>query len=136
MPIRPVQLLVVSFPEPDFRGEIIDELRRLRDIDTIRLIDALAIQKDTGGNLEALQWSDLSGWSTAGDRADPVAGWRSKTARDTGILSRCGTGGCWSRRSPSTVVRPRSWLKTRSHQRRSEAVFVSKATHSTWCVIG
>ena len=60
MPIGPVQLLVVSFPEPDFRGEIIDELRRLRDSDTIRLIDALAVQKDTDGNLEALQWSDLS----------------------------------------------------------------------------
>ena len=60
MPIGPVQLLVVSFPEPDFRGEIIDELRRLRDSDTIRLIDALAVQKDPDGNLEALQWSDLS----------------------------------------------------------------------------
>lgn len=60
MPIGPVQLLVVSFPEPDFRGEVIDELRRLRDSDIIRLIDALAVQKDLEGNLEAIQWSDLS----------------------------------------------------------------------------
>ena len=60
MPIGPVQLLVVSFAEPDFRGAIIDELRRLRDGDSIRLIDALAVQKDTDGNLVALQWSDLS----------------------------------------------------------------------------
>ena len=60
MPIGPVQLLVVSFPEPDFRGEVIEELRRLRDSDVIRLIDALAVQKDLDGNLAAVQWSDLS----------------------------------------------------------------------------
>jgi uncharacterized membrane protein len=60
MPIGPVQLLVVSFPEPQFRGEIIAELKRLRDSDVIRLIDALAVQKDLDGNLSAVQWSDLS----------------------------------------------------------------------------
>ena len=60
MPIGPVQLLVVSFEEPEFRGEIIEEFRRLRDSDVIRLIDALVVQKDLDGNLEAVQWSDLS----------------------------------------------------------------------------
>jgi uncharacterized membrane protein len=60
MTIGPVQLLVVSFERPDFRGEILDELRRLRDNDVIRLIDALAVQKDMDGDLVALQWSDLS----------------------------------------------------------------------------
>jgi len=60
MPIGPVQLLVVSFPEPDFRGEVMEELRRLRDSDVIPLIDAPAVQKDLDGNLEAIQWSDLS----------------------------------------------------------------------------
>lgn len=60
MPIGPVQLLVVSFAEPDFRGEVLDELKRLRDSDVIRLIDALAVQKDLDGNLAAVQWSDLS----------------------------------------------------------------------------
>jgi uncharacterized membrane protein len=60
MPIGPVQLLVISFDEPEFRGEIIEELRRLRDNDVIRLIDALAVHKDLDGNLTALQWSHLS----------------------------------------------------------------------------
>lgn len=60
MPIGPVQLLVVSFAEPEFRGEIIEELRRLRDSDVIRLIDALVVQKDLDGNLRAMQWSDLA----------------------------------------------------------------------------
>jgi uncharacterized membrane protein len=60
MPIGPVQLLVVSFAEPEFSGEVMEELRRLRDSDVIRLIDALAVQKDQDGNLAAVQWSDLS----------------------------------------------------------------------------
>jgi len=60
MPIGPVQLLVVSFDKPDFSGEILAELRRLRENEVIRLIDALAVQKNLDGSLTALQWSDLS----------------------------------------------------------------------------
>jgi uncharacterized membrane protein len=60
MAIGPVQLLVLSFPEPNFSGEIIAELNRLRGQDFIRLIDALAVQKNSDGTLVSLQWSDLS----------------------------------------------------------------------------
>jgi uncharacterized membrane protein len=60
VPIGPVQLLVVSFDEPKFSGEIMDELRRLRESDVIRLIDALVVKKDLAGDLDAVQWSDLS----------------------------------------------------------------------------
>ena len=60
MPIGPVQLLVVSFDTPHFSGEILAELSRLRENEVIRLIDALAVQKNPDGSLVALQWSDLS----------------------------------------------------------------------------
>ena len=60
MAIGPVQLLVLSFPEPNFSGEIVAALNRLRENDFIRLIDALAVQKNSDGTLVALQWSDLS----------------------------------------------------------------------------
>ncbi len=60
MPMGPVQLLVVSFDKPDFSGEILAELSRLRDNEVIRLIDALAVVKNLDGNLAVLQWSDLS----------------------------------------------------------------------------
>ncbi len=60
MTIGPVQLLVVGFEKPDFSGEILAELRRLRENDVIRLIDAIAVQKNMDGTLVALQWSDLS----------------------------------------------------------------------------
>jgi uncharacterized membrane protein len=58
--VGPVQLLVLGFPKPDFHGEIIDELERLRASDTIRVIDALAIYKDAQGELEAMHLSNLS----------------------------------------------------------------------------
>jgi len=60
MPIGPVQLLVVSFDKPNFSGEILEELKRLRENEVIRLIDILAVQKNLDGSLTALQWSDLS----------------------------------------------------------------------------
>ena len=60
MTLGPVQLLVVSFPEPNFSGQIIAELNRLREANLVRLVDALAVQKNSDGTLVALQWSDLS----------------------------------------------------------------------------
>jgi uncharacterized membrane protein len=60
MTIGPVQLLVVSFESPTFSGEIVQELNRLRENDVIRLVDALAVQKNLDGTLVALRWSDLS----------------------------------------------------------------------------
>jgi uncharacterized membrane protein len=58
--IGPVQLLVLGFNEPEFRGEILAELDRLRDSDTVRLIDGLAVFKDADGEVVILERSDLS----------------------------------------------------------------------------
>jgi uncharacterized membrane protein len=60
MAIGPVQLIVLGFPDPNFHGEIIDELERLRESDTVRVIDALAVYKDADGELEAMHLSNLS----------------------------------------------------------------------------
>ncbi len=60
MAIGPVQLIVLGFPNPDFHGEIIDELERLRQSDTVRVIDSLAIYKDADGEIEAMHLSNLT----------------------------------------------------------------------------
>jgi uncharacterized membrane protein len=60
MAIGPVQLIVLGFPQPDFHGQIITELERLRTTNTVRVIDALVVYKDTDGNLEAEHLSNLS----------------------------------------------------------------------------
>jgi len=60
MAVGPVQLIVLGFNQPDFHGEIIDELERLRASDAVRVIDALAVYKDASGDLEAEHLSNLS----------------------------------------------------------------------------
>jgi uncharacterized membrane protein len=60
MAIGPVQLLVLGFNRPDFHGEVIAELERLRESDTVRVIDSLAVYKDAGGALEVEHLSNLT----------------------------------------------------------------------------
>jgi uncharacterized membrane protein len=58
--IGPVQLIVLGFTHPQFHGEIIAELERLRESDTVRVIDSLAVYKDADGELEVEHLSNLS----------------------------------------------------------------------------
>ena len=60
MAIGPVQLIVLGFDHPEFHGEIIEELEKLRESDTVRVIDALAVHKDAGGEIEVAHLSNLS----------------------------------------------------------------------------
>ena len=60
MAIGPVQLIVLGFRSPDFHGEIIAELERLKESGTVGVIDALAVYKDADGEVEAMHLSNLS----------------------------------------------------------------------------
>src|SRR3954468_18510438 len=60
MAIGPVQLVVLGFDKPDFHGEVIAELEKLRESDTVRVIDALAVYKDAEGEVEVEHLSNLT----------------------------------------------------------------------------
>ena len=60
MAIGPVKLIVLGFNHPEFHGEIIAELERLRTSDTVRVIDALAVYKDANGEIEVEHLSNLT----------------------------------------------------------------------------
>src|SRR5215469_8729014 len=60
MAIGPVQLIVLGFNHPDFHGEVIAELERLRETDTVRVIDSLAVYKDPKGEIEVEHLSNLT----------------------------------------------------------------------------
>jgi uncharacterized membrane protein len=60
MAIGPVQLISLGFKNPDFHGEIIAELERLRAADAIRVIDALAVYKSADGDIEVEHLSNLT----------------------------------------------------------------------------
>src|SRR3954470_4431404 len=60
MAVGPVQLIVLGFSHPNFHGEVIAELERLRASDTVRVIDSIAVYKDATGNLEIEHLSNLT----------------------------------------------------------------------------
>ncbi len=60
MAIGPVQLIVLGFNHPNFHGEVIAELERLRASDAVRVIDALAVHKDAEGEIEVAHLSNLT----------------------------------------------------------------------------
>jgi hypothetical protein len=59
--LGPVDYVVVEFPAgaSNFTGEMATELLRLVDSGTIRVIDVLILTKDTDGNVEATELSDV-----------------------------------------------------------------------------
>jgi uncharacterized membrane protein len=60
MAVGPVQLLVLGFDEPNFHGAVTRELEKLRESDTVRVIDALAVHKDAQGEIEVQHLSNLT----------------------------------------------------------------------------
>jgi uncharacterized membrane protein len=56
----PVQILVIGFEDGRFSGAILEELRRLREHDVVRLVDLLFVTKGPDGEIAALERSDLT----------------------------------------------------------------------------
>jgi hypothetical protein len=59
--LGPIDYVVVEFPagSSNFTGEMIEELLRLVDAGTIRVIDMLILVKDEDGVVDAIELSDL-----------------------------------------------------------------------------
>jgi len=59
--LGPVDYVIVEFPEGQqhFTGAMVDELVKLIEAGTIRLIDVLILTKDADGKVEAMELSDL-----------------------------------------------------------------------------
>lgn len=53
-------MLVLGFEDGRFSGEILAELRRLREHDIVRLVDLLFIARDENGEIQAIEHSDLA----------------------------------------------------------------------------
>ena len=57
--IGPIQLYVINFEKPEFKGRIAEELEALRVGDVVRIVDSLVVVKDANGDLMTARWSDL-----------------------------------------------------------------------------
>jgi len=59
MAIGPVQLIALGFEHPDFTGEVLAEFDRLKESDTVRVIDALVVYKDADGDVDVVELSQM-----------------------------------------------------------------------------
>ena len=66
IPVGPVDFLFVVFPQPNFTGELADELRYLSDSGQITVLDLIFIYKDAEGNVTAVELDEM-----AEEAADP-----------------------------------------------------------------
>jgi Family of unknown function (DUF6325) len=59
--LGPVDFLIVAFPEGEanFTGDMADELVKLVEAGTIRVVDMLILVKDADGAIEAMELSDI-----------------------------------------------------------------------------
>jgi uncharacterized membrane protein len=60
MAIGPVQLIVLGFDHDDFHDEVIAELERLSESGAVRVLDSIAVYKDSAGGLEVEHLSNLT----------------------------------------------------------------------------
>ncbi len=58
--LGPVQLVVIAFADGKFDGRVLEELRRLREHDVVRLLDLLFVAKGEDDEVFELETSDLS----------------------------------------------------------------------------
>ena len=60
MTYGPIQLQVIAFDRADLPRDLIEEIRKVREDGTIRLISATFVAKDEDGRIKLLEHSDLS----------------------------------------------------------------------------
>ncbi|MDN5766883.1 MAG: DUF6325 family protein [Humibacillus sp.] len=71
--LGPVDWIVVEFPGSRFKGEIVPVLEDLVDRGIVRVLDLLVLRKDSEGELECFELSDLDESEMGGLRAYETA---------------------------------------------------------------
>jgi len=59
MALGPIEIVVIGFPGNDFNGQIIPELERLVENDTISIVDGLFLMKDVDGEVEFVEFDEI-----------------------------------------------------------------------------
>jgi Family of unknown function (DUF6325) len=70
MVLGPIEVLVVGFPGNKFNGDIIPELERLIDANTISVIDGLFVRKEADGSVTFTELEELGANDDAAHLAD------------------------------------------------------------------
>ena len=91
MAMGPVQVLVVGFGEDaEFKGAALDELRRLREHDIVRVIDLLVIHHNEDGSVEKLEFADHEELAELGAIAGALIGFGAAGAEGAEVGAEAG----------------------------------------------
>jgi hypothetical protein len=58
MTIGPVEYIIIGFPDNDFHGEILPELTKLVESDTIRILDLVFVSKTAEGEIVIAEFNE------------------------------------------------------------------------------
>lgn len=58
MALGPIEVLVIGFPGNRFNGEILPELERLVEAETISIVDGVLLRKDADGDVEFIEFGE------------------------------------------------------------------------------
>jgi uncharacterized membrane protein len=105
----PVQLLVVAFADGTFDGRILAELRRLREQDSVRLLDLLFVFKDEDGAVVELETSELSD-AEAAEYGALVRSLFGFTGDEGGAAGRGGDAAATAARNGSLLDSAEAWF--------------------------
>ena len=70
----PTEYIVIGFEGNKFSGEIMPEVRRLKDENLIRIRDALVVQRDDSGDLLSYEIADIPEMQQDASELDPHLG--------------------------------------------------------------
>jgi len=105
--VGPIQIVVLGFDDLKFEDDILPELKRLNDLDVIRIVDVVIVAKSASGELVRLQADSLSekesaklgsiaellvGLTEGGDEAEAAGG----VAEPADLRAFAGDEGTWS----------------------------------------
>jgi hypothetical protein len=77
--VGPSEYIVIGFEGNKFTGEIMPEIKRLKDENLIRILDALVVQRDDSGDLLSFELSDMPEMQQdASDLDDDMGQWFSQ----------------------------------------------------------
>jgi len=75
MELGPVQVLVLGYgSNAEFKGEALDELKKLREHDVVRVVDLLFVTKDENGEVAKVEIGDVEELTELGAVAGALVG--------------------------------------------------------------
>ena len=61
MALGPIEVIVIGFPGSEFNGDIMPELQRLVEEETITIVDGLLVTKSTDGEVDFAEFGEEGG---------------------------------------------------------------------------